>query len=126
MTIGPSIARKLERAPGLGARLTACRMALGYLQEEVAQELKVSVSSIARWETDARRPSLRWLIKLADYYTKKLKAEAPTQPMVTIDWFVGRTTEGGPQPRAEVAPAAEQQPGAPESEATPYRKPLPF
>ncbi len=64
----------------LGSQLRQARLAAGRTEEEIAESLGVSPSSIASWETDADEPSLSELERLAELYSRHL------------DYFLRETT----------------------------------
>lgn len=64
-------------------RLTQLRLEKGWTQERVARFIDVSNFAYISWETEARVPTLRNLVKLADLYN------------VSIDYLVGRSSKRG-------------------------------
>lgn len=60
-----------DSVPGLPALLKAARERCGLSQIQAAQRSGVHAVSIARFETDARTPSIATLIKLARAYGVK-------------------------------------------------------
>lgn len=56
----------------LGLILKNLRIEHGYLQKQVAQKMGVSVSTIGRWESNLKHPSVERLIRLAQLYNVSL------------------------------------------------------
>ncbi|MDF2884955.1 MAG: family transcriptional regulator [Clostridiaceae bacterium] len=62
----------------LSAILTYLRKERGLTQEELADELNISRSEYAHYESGKRKPTVEIMIIIADYYT-------------SIDFLLGRT-----------------------------------
>lgn len=60
------------------SRVRKARMDSGFTQREVAKELGIKQSTIAKYETGKLEPDLEKLGILADFYGK------------SADWFIGR------------------------------------
>lgn len=58
-------------------KLKKARKDAGFTQKEVADELKIDRSQIARYETGKTQPDIETLGKLADFYG------------VSVDWLIG-------------------------------------
>lgn len=65
-------------------RLKELREENSLSREQLAEQLKLSYSTIAKYESGARNPDTDTLQKIADYFT------------VTTDWLLGRTDESKP------------------------------
>lgn len=63
----------------IGVRLKLLREELGLRQDELAQKLSVSPSSIGMYETDRREPNSELLTKLANFFN------------VSIDYLLGNS-----------------------------------
>ena len=63
----------------IGTRLKILREELGLKQEELAQKLSVSPSSIGMYETNKREPNSEIIIKIANFFN------------VTIDYLLGKS-----------------------------------
>ncbi len=63
----------------LGSILTELRLERKLYQKEVADNLKVSVSTLSNYEKDKHYPDPHMLCKIADFYG------------VTVDYLLGRT-----------------------------------
>lgn len=61
----------------IGSRLKLLREELGLKQEELAQRLSISPSSIGMYETDKREPNSEIIIKIANFFN------------VTVDYLLG-------------------------------------
>lgn len=57
-----------DTVPGLAEKLKAAREAAGLTQQQAADRSGVHAVSIARFESEARGPSVATLYKLADAY----------------------------------------------------------
>lgn len=64
-------------AEGFPSKLKKARNNTGFTQREVANELKISKSTIASYETGRTQPDLEMLGVLADFYE------------VSTDWLLG-------------------------------------
>lgn len=68
-------------AESFPSKLKRAREQTGFSQREVAKELHIDHSQIARYETGRTQPDIETLGKLADFYN------------VSTDWLIG--TKGG-------------------------------
>lgn len=68
---------------GFASKLQHARKSTGFTQREVANEIKIAQSLIARYETGKLEPSIETLGILADFYE------------ISLDWLIG--TNGGKQ-----------------------------
>lgn len=65
----------------IGKRIRLLRNEKGIYQQQLADILSVSKSTIAMWETDKREPDSEMLVNLADYFN------------CSIDYLLGRTNK---------------------------------
>lgn len=68
----------------IGERIKNLRLNLGYKQEELAEKLSISRSSLSLYEIDKRDPDSVTSIKIADFFN------------VSLDYLNGRTDEPTP------------------------------
>lgn len=68
-------------AEAFPSKIKKAREETGFTQREVAKEIKLPQSTIAKYETGKLEPSLETLGTLADFYG------------VSVDWLLG--TKGG-------------------------------
>lgn len=59
------------------SKLKNARLSAGYTQQEVATNLKIAQSNIAKYENGKLEPSIETLGMLADFYE------------VSVDWLLG-------------------------------------
>ena len=62
----------------LSSKLKKIRKELGFTQEEISNEIKISRSALANYERGVREPDIDTLIEIADFYN------------ISIDWLLGR------------------------------------
>lgn len=68
----------------IGERIKNLRLSLGYKQEELAEKLSISRSSLSLYEIDKRDPDSVTSIKIADFFN------------VSLDYLNGRTDDPTP------------------------------
>ena len=82
----PTIIEFLEYTPlqvktgSLGEKIVALRRVLGICQEDLARQLGVDSSTLARWEQGRGQPSDRHRMKLTRFLDIGLHGEANAQP----------------------------------------------
>lgn len=59
------------------SKLKSARLSAGYTQQEVADNLKIAQSNIAKYENGKLEPNIETLGLLADFYE------------VSLDWLIG-------------------------------------
>lgn len=92
-----------HRMATVGDRIRLLRKRAGLKQEQLAEALEVSQSTISKWEKDRQEPELEALTKMSAYFGKDLHTllselgldgdAPPTSTMVPIVGYVGAGSE---------------------------------